>query len=164
MAAPKFLTPNASGPGLQENATAVVGGAADAEKIPSLDLNGKLTAAMMPTGIAADTVTVTASEALAAGDWVNIHAGGVRKADAPTNKPAHGFVLSAFASAATATVYFEGANTAVTGQTIGPVYLGTSGASTSTRNTTATQLDQQVGLATSATSIATEISEGIVRA
>jgi hypothetical protein len=73
----------------------------------------------MPTGIGADTASITASEALAAGDLVNIYdstGAKCRKADASTSgKEAHGFVLAAVESAASATVYFEGSNTQVTG-------------------------------------------------
>ena len=92
---------------------------------------------MMPVGIAADTKAITTSEALAAGDFVNIwNSSGakVRKADASVaGKEAHGFVLAAVGSGNPATVYFEGTNTQVTGATPGPVFLSTTpGLSTST--------------------------------
>src|SRR5436190_2350036 len=87
-------------------------GAGDAGKIPALDSTGRFDTSMMPVGVVADTATVTTSEALAAGDWVNIHNSSgakVRKADATVQgKEADGFVLAAASSAASALVYFEG--------------------------------------------------------
>ena len=82
---------------------------------------------MMPSGLGADTASVTASEALAAGDYVNIwdNAGAVRvrKADANTlGKPADGFVIAAVANAATALVYLEGQNNQHTGLVGGTRY------------------------------------------
>jgi hypothetical protein len=132
-------------------------GAGDAGKIPQLDGSGRIDTSMMPVGIGADTASITTSEALAAGDFVNIHnstGAKVRKADnATVGKEAHGFVLSAFSSAAAAVVYFEGTNTQVTGQTAGVVFLGATGAATATPPSTAGQIVQQIGVATSATSI-----------
>jgi hypothetical protein len=133
-------------------------GAGDAGKIPQLDGAGRIDNSMMPVGLGADTQAITTSEALAAGDFVNIwNSSGAkaRKADASTaGKEAHGFVLAAFGSGAVATVYFESTNTQVTGQTPGIVYLSTTPAqATTTPPSTAGQVVQQIGLATSATSI-----------
>lgn len=133
-------------------------GAGDAGKIPALDASGRLDGSMMPVGIGADTASITASEALSAGDFVNIWNNGgarVRKADATTaGKEAHGFVLAAVSSSAAATVYFEGTNTAVTGQTPGGVFLSTTaGAATSTAPSSAGNVVQRIGFATSATAI-----------
>src|SRR5512143_1765954 len=75
-------------------------GAGDAGKIPALDAAGRLDNSMMPVGLGAETDVITTSEALSAGDFVNIWASTgtkVRKADATTaGKEAHGFVLSAY--------------------------------------------------------------------
>lgn len=133
-------------------------GAADAGKIPQLDGTGRIDGSMMPVGIGADTAAITTSEALAAGDYVNIHnvAGArARKADATTaGKEAHGFVLAAFGSGAAATVYFEGANTQVSGQTPGRVFLGTTaGLGQTAAPSAAGNVVQVVGFATSATSV-----------
>lgn len=133
-------------------------GAGDAGKIPQLDAAGRIDASMMPVGIAADTQAITTSEALAAGDWVNIHnatGAKARKADATSaGKEAMGFVLAAFGSGAVATVYFEGTNTQVTGQTPGKVYLSTTpGAGTTTAPSTAGNVVQPIGFATSATTV-----------
>lgn len=111
------------------NATASSAGVGDAAKVVQLDGTGRIDSTMMPVGVGADTATITASENLAAGDFVNVHnATGVkvRKADATTaGKEAHGFVLGAVTSGNPATVYFEGTNTAITGATPGVAYLAT---------------------------------------
>lgn len=139
-------------------AEAVGGSGAASGKIPQLDGNGRIPATMMPAGIVADTEVITASEALAAGDFVNIHnsAGAkVRKADATTaGKEAHGFVLAAVANGAAATVYFEGANDQVTGQTPGPVFLAASpGLAASAPPNASGNIQQSLGVAVSATKI-----------
>jgi len=125
---------------------------------------------MMPVGIGADTATITASETLAAGNWVNVwndaSTAKVRKADATTaGKEAHGFVLAAFSSGAPATVYFEGANTAVTGLTPGPQFLNTTaGGATGTAPSGSGNVVQNVGVATSATSLNFQLGTPIVLA
>lgn len=154
MAGNKYVSNNAG------TLTEVAGNntAATANEIVALDATGRINNAQMPVGIGADTQAVTTSEALAAGDFVNIFnstGAKVRKADATVaGKEAHGFVLSAFLISTTATVYFEGTNTAVTGATAGVVYLSTSaGLSTSTAPTGAGNVAQRIGFATSATTI-----------
>ena len=128
-------------------------GAADAGKMVQLDGSGRLDPTMLPVGVGADTGLITTSEALVAGDLVNIWnstGAKVRKADAnAAGKEAHGFVLTAFASGAQATVYFEGTNTAVTGLTPGPQFLGTTaGKSAAAAATGAGKVVQRVGFAT----------------
>ena len=133
-------------------------GAGNAGDLVSLDDTGRINNSMMPVGIGADTSTITASETLAAGDWVNVwnNSGAkVRKADATTaGKEAHGFVMSAVTSGNPATVYFEGTNTQVTGQTPGPVYLQTTaGAGGTTIPSASGNVVQQIGVAVSATAV-----------
>ncbi|WP_312305576.1 hypothetical protein [Pulveribacter sp.] len=134
-------------------------GAANAGDIPALDESGRIDASMMPVGIGADVANIPASEGLAAGDFVNVWndsgAAKVRKADATVaGKDAHGFVLAAVASGANATVYFEGTNTQVTGQVAGNVFLQTTaGKGGATVPSAAGNVAQQVGIATSATSV-----------
>ena len=142
-----------------------------ANKIVKLDGSGKLDVTVMPTGIGADTASITASEALAAGDLVNIWNNGgtanVRKADASTSgKEAHGFVLSAVSASAAATVYFEGTNTQQTGLTPGVQFLSatTAGKATATAPTGTGKVVQRVGLAVSATAFNAEFSDPIVLA
>lgn len=139
------------------NGKATSAGAGDAGKLAALDGAGRLDATMMPVGIGADTQIIVASETLAAGDFVNIWSSTgfkARKADNTiAGKEAHGFVLSGVAAAANATVYFEGTNTAVTGQTPGNVFLGVTGQAAAAAPTSAGNVVQRIGIATSATSI-----------
>ena len=133
-------------------------GAGNAGDLVSLDDSGRIDNSMMPVGIGADTAAITASETLAAGDWVNVWSSSgakVRKADATTaGKEAHGFVLAAVTSGNPATVYFEGTNTQVTGQTPGPVYLQTTaGTGGATIPSASGNVVQQIGVAVSATAV-----------
>lgn len=144
-------------------------GAGSAGKIPALDPSGRLDPTMMPAGIGADTSVITTSEALAAGDWVNIWnstGAKARKADATVaGKEAHGFVLAAFGSGAAASVYFEGPNTAVTGQTPGVVFLSTTaGQGTAIPPAASGNTVQRIGFATSATSVNFQSSDPVVLA
>lgn len=156
--ADKYLYNNA-GTITEKAANAVSAGAGDSGKIPSLDSSGRLDTSFMPVGIGADTQSITASEALAAGDFVNVWnstGAKARKADGSTSgKEAHGFVLAAVSSSATATVYFHGTNTQVTGATPGVTYLSatTPGGFSSAAPTGSGQTVQRVGIATSATTI-----------
>lgn len=140
------------------NAKDTSAGAGDAGKVVQLDTAGRIDSSMMPVGIGADTATINASEALAAGDFVNVwnNSGAkVRKADATVaGKEAHGFVLSAVSNGSPATVYFEGTNTSVTGQTPGPVFLSTTaGQAASAAPSASGNVVQRIGFATSATAV-----------
>ncbi|AOU99862.1 MULTISPECIES: hypothetical protein [Delftia] len=133
-------------------------GAANAGDIVALDDSGRIDNSMMPVGIGADTAVIAASEALAAGDWVNVWnstGAKVRKADATTSgKEAHGFVLAAVTSGANATVYFEGTNTQVTAQTPGPVFLQTTaGTGGATAPSASGNVVQRLGVAVSTTAV-----------
>lgn len=167
--ADKYLYNNA-GTITERAAITTSAGAGDTGKIPGLDAAGRLDTSFMPTGIAADTAAITASEALSAGDFVNIWnstGAKVRKADASTSgKEAHGFVLSSVLITATATVFFEGSNTGVTGLTPGVVYLSAStpGLATSTAPSATGQTVQRLGVATSTTSVSFEPTVPIVLA
>lgn len=169
MAATKFLRLVAGALtevlGLQSSA-----GVGDAGKIVALDDTGKLSSTMMPTGFGDDLAVITTSEALAAGDYVNVHnvAGAfrARKADATVaGKEAHGFVLAGYGAAAPATVYFEGQNNQVSGQTPGVVYLQiTAGLGGATVPSAAGNIVQKIGQATSATTVEFEPGEPITLA
>ena len=144
-------------------------GAGNAGDLVSLDDSGRIDNSMMPVGIGADTSTITASETLAAGDWVNVwndSGAKVRKADATTaGKEAHGFVLSAVTSGNPATVYFEGTNTQVTGQTPGLVYLQTTaGTGGATIPSASGNVVQSIGVAVSATAVNFERGAPVTRA
>ncbi len=162
---------NVSGTLTEAEALVESAGAGDAGKIPALDAAGKLDQSMMPSGIGAATAVIAASENLGAGDYVNIWddtgAFKVRLADASAaGKEAHGFVLSAVTSGNNATVYFEGSNNQVTGQTPGKVFLSaaTPGAGTATAPSASGNVVQRVGVATSATNVNFEAGQVLVLA
>lgn len=151
------------------NGTTTSSGAGDQGKFPQLDASGRLDSTVLPVGIGADTASIQTSEALSAGDFVNVwNSSGprVRKADATTaGKHAMGFVLSSYGSGVNATVYFEGTNTSVTGQTPGDVFLSTTpGQATSTAPSAAGNVVQSIGFATSATSVNFQASRPITLA
>ena len=146
-------------------------GAGDAGKIPALGSAGRLSPTMMPAGIAADSASIQASEALSAGNVVNVFddAGTtkVRKADAAAGHQADGYVLDAVAMGQSATVFFEGRISGLVGLSIGARYYlsaATPGGVTAVPVAGATEVHQYIGKAFSATEIAFEASDVIVRA
>lgn len=146
-------------------------GVSDASKIVQTDSGGHLDVSVLPAGILTQVAVLPASEALAAGDFVNVFddtgTAKVRLATAATSgKSAHGFVLAAVESAANATVYFEGQNTQVTGATAGEVWLSatTPGSFTSTAPTGTGKVQQLIGTAISATAIDFEGQRPIILA
>lgn len=152
------------------NSKTTSAGAGDSGKLPALDGSGKLDTSFMPTGIAADTAAIATSESLAAGDlinvWNNTGTANVRKADATSvGKEAHGFVLAVFTHPTTATVYFEGNNSAVAGLTPGKQYLSTTaGLSTATAPSGSGNVVQIIGTATSATNLNFQETQPVVLA
>lgn len=143
-------------------------GAGDANKIIETNAQGVLDATMLPPGVGANTVAIITSEALSAGDWVNIYnnagATNCRRADNNVGKEVWGFVLGSFASAASATVYLAGLNNQVTGQTLGAkIYLsGTPGAGSATPTVAAAgKIHQVIGKAITATSVAFDYVEPV---
>lgn len=146
----------------------VSAGVADANKLVALDATGHLDPTILPIGVGPDVALLPASEALSAGDYVNVFSNSgvstVRKADNSNDRPAHGFVKAGVASAATATVYFEGPNDAKSGLTVGArYYLGTAGGVTAVPPVSpAAIISQYVGLAVLATVINTDIDDEIV--
>jgi hypothetical protein len=141
-------------------------GVADANKIVATDSTGKLHISLMPTGVNAEALAVPVSEALSAGDFVNLYdvSGTLtaRKADASNGRAAHGFVLAA-APSGTATVYQEGLNNAVSGLTDGATaYLGTAGAAVTTAPSYVSgRIYQELGYTTSATAVFFQFSNAI---
>ncbi len=165
--AQKFITNN-SGELKEVEGLVTSAGAGDAGKIPALDSDGRFNTSVMPSGFGAETKSITASENLAAGDFVNIHISSglkVRKADASNPaKAADGFVLAAVTSAASATVYYGNLNTQLSGLTAGDkLFLSGSvpGAVTSTPPTTAGYIVQRLGKATGTTEMLVEIQPAI---
>ncbi len=166
MAAPKYIK-NVSGVLTEQPASET----SDTEVIIATGPDGKIDISFMPSGIGPDTTQIVASEALSAGNLVNIYnnagTANCRKADgSTTGKVAHGFVLAAVAGTATATVYLAGLNTAVTGLTSGPQFLSdtTPGASIAAAPTTAGHTVQKVGVAVSATALQFDPGEPITLA
>jgi hypothetical protein len=148
-------------------------GAANAGDIPALDDTGRLDSSMMPVGFGAETKTIAATEALSAGDLVNIYnSSGLkcRKADGSSSaKRAHGYVLAAVANGANATVYYGNINNQLSGLTIGDeLYLSdsTPGAVTNAAGLTggSGHISQRVGVATAATEALMEIEPPVVLA
>lgn len=170
MAGNKYLKLS-SGALAEEVATQTSAGAGDAGKIPALDGAGRLASSMMPVGIGADTKDMVASEALAAGDLVNVwNSSGTqkaRRADASNGRRAHGFVLAGVSQDATATVYFEGTITGLTGLTPGAsMFLSgsTPGAATATAPSTTGHIVQEIGAAVSATELSFEPQQPVTLA
>lgn len=154
----KYLEHDAAG-GFREKEAVAVGGAGQANKLVALDLSGRLDQTMMPTGIGAETAALEAFGALSAGDLVNVFNDAgvmkVRRADASTGvAPANGFVLAAFTAGQTATVYFAGLNSQVTGLTPGLHYLSTTpGASNHVAPAASGNVVQRIGTALNSTTL-----------
>lgn len=151
------------GIGISESA-----GAGDQNKLISTNSSGELDATFLPAGVGADTISVEASENLAAGDFVSLWNDGgtlkVRKADATTaGKEADGFVLAAVTSGNNATVYREGTNSQVSGLTIGDEYWlsTTAGLPTDTSPAADGNVSQFLGKAKSATELCFVWSEPV---
>ncbi len=146
-------------------------GTGDAGKGMALGADGKIHTSMLPTGVGAETTVIPASEALEAGNWVNIYDDGgtlkCRKADATgpgEGKRIHGFVLEAVSNGNDATVYFAGVNNQLTGLTVGGTYyLGkTAGAAVLDVSAYTTgNIVQEAGIAISATAIAMQLSKAV---
>ena len=138
-------------------------GAGDAGKIIALDAAGRIDNTMMPVGVGPETKTLTASEALSGGNFVNIYddAGTTkcRKADATAaGKEANGFVLAAVLEGNPATVYTDGINNQLGALTGGTVYYldTTPGGISATAPSGAGNIVQRMGRALSATELAFE--------
>lgn len=160
MPAEKFVQYDRANAVMKEKAGAEAGGSTNAGRLPALDSDGRLAQTMMPAGFGVDTQIIEASEALSAGDAVNIHVESgnlrVRKADASAvGTAANGFVLQAFTDGEDATVYMRGANNQVSGLTVGDtVYLSeTAGGITTTAPTTAGSIVQALGFSVAANQV-----------
>lgn len=139
-------------------------GAADADKIPALGTDGRLDLSMMPAGVGANVVSATASEALSAGRFVNLHYDAgvlkMRLADNSNGRVAWGYVREAVDADEVGQAYrLNTVNAHLTGLTPGAEYwLGTAGGVTATPldpETDTGALDQYLGIAASATELVT---------
>ncbi|MCS5663938.1 MAG: hypothetical protein NZ604_06615 [Flavobacteriales bacterium] len=142
-------------------------GVANADEIIALDATGKIDPSLLPAGFGAEVVSAVTSENLISGEFVNMYLNGgvatLRKADATdTTKPAYGFVIAGSTSPSINTMYILGVqNDYVSGLTIGTRYFldSTAGGITSTPLSTTGNLNQEIGIAITATSILTLNSE-----
>lgn len=158
------------GKGKLVEATVASTGTGEAGDVVALDSTGKLDASVLPIGVGPDVKIVEATEALTAGDYVNIFdAAGtpqVRLADNSNGREAHGFVLAAFAITEMAQVFFEGPNTAASTALAGQrAYLGTAGDSITTPLDPATEtgkIHQLLGSYVDVTEINTDIDDCII--
>lgn len=165
----KFLKIGTTGLATEEAAINVSAGAGDANKIIETNGSGKLDATFLPAGVGNDSKSMTAGEALSAGNLVYISgAGTVLKADAnAVAKAAVGYVTSSATNGAAVTVFFEGTITGLTSLTPGAAYFlsdTTTGGVTLTIPTNAGDIVQVVGYAVSATELTFEPQNPIVRA
>lgn len=163
MAAKKYLA-QVLGRLTEIAATVTSAGAGNDGDLVALDATGKLDSTVLPTGVGAETKTLTTSEDLSAGDFVNIYdASGTptaRKADATTaGKEADGFVLATTTSGNNATVYTAGVNNQLSGLTGGERYYlhTTAGGVTTTAPSASGNIVQHLGKALSATEIAFDL-------
>jgi hypothetical protein len=160
MAAQKYLK-QLNGVLTEVSANQTSAGAGDGGKIVALTDAGRLDSSVMPVGIGAETDIVTTSEALLAGDFVNVWASTgakARKADASVaGKEATHFVLVGFGSGVSATLYrISQTNNVLTGMTPGAKqYLSptTAGQRAEVVPSGAGQVIQLLGVAISATEL-----------
>lgn len=147
-------------------AIATSAGSADAGKIVATGTDGKLHESFLPTGIGANTVAASASEAISAGKLVNLFLDGavvkLRLADNSNGRAAWGYVKESVGADAPTTAYRL--NTVMpdqSGLTVGSDYwLGTAGGVVSspldaTDDANAGKLNQYIGKAVSTIEIAT---------
>jgi hypothetical protein len=168
MSALKFIT-KVSGLNKLVSAITASTGASDGNKILATNTSGKLDASFLPPGVELSVETMIASEALAAGDFVNIwdNAGTreARLADGSEDKPAHGYVIAGFALGASASIYTKGTNNQLTGLTPGVRYFlsdTTPGEATATPpSETSGHIFQVLGPAINATTIQFEYDDPV---
>lgn len=141
-------------------------GAGDSSKMVQTGAGGKLHLSLMPAEITAQAKIYPASEALAAGDlvnvWLDTATWKVRLASASTSRKADGYVTAGALQDADATIYTEGFNSQVSGLTPGLVWLGEDGAVTQTAPVTGSGgYAQIVGTALSATELEFEPNDPV---
>lgn len=165
---PKLIRLNPNGTQQEYAGITFSSGAGSAGEFPALGSDGKLDETFMPAGFGQDAIAATAGEALSGGDIVYFNGTGqVMKADATTlAKAGRGYVLTAVANGAIATVFFDDSNTGLSGLTPGATYFlsATAGGVTTTPPTTSGQIVQEIGFAASATVLRVNIQEPITRA
>lgn len=153
---------------IAEKAPAQTGGGGSEEQIIATGTDGLIDPSLLPPGAGPDLIIIEAFEILAAGDFVNIFddAGTpkVRKAIAETGKDADGFVLLGVAAAASASVFLEGRNTALSALTIGAKYWlsdAAAGTVVATAPSASAKKVQLLGKAYLSTAMTTENLSGV---
>lgn len=167
MAGDKYIKVDSNGH-LAEQATVNSSlGAGDANKVVALNASGLIDTTMLPENGA---IILTSSEAIAAGDLINIHDSSGIKVRKATNTGeatrAQGYAEGAISNGASGTVILgNGMNNGITGLTVGAKYfLGTSGGVTTTAPTAAASIVQPVGAAKSATELSVVLGDVVIRA
>ncbi|RLE64921.1 MAG: hypothetical protein DRJ47_06500 [Thermoprotei archaeon] len=145
---------------------ATTGGTSAANRLVALSSDGKLHSSLFPESASQYTINLPAYEDLSPGDFVNIFddsgTAKVRKADASTSKPAHGYVLSDATAGSNVTVYFDGHNTQLTNLTPGKYYfLSDTTPGGVTDAPPSAGISQKIGVAINSTTIDVEISAPI---
>ena len=167
MAVRKLIQKNVDGSEIEYAGKAASAGAGDSGEFITRDATGKIDPTNFPNGFGADAVTVTAGEAISAGDFVYFNAAGaVLKADATIPaKAARAYSLAAIANAGTGPVYFDESNSSLAALTPGLEYYlsTTAGGVTITPPVVAGQIAQSLGIATSATSLHVNIGRPVTR-
>ena len=145
-------------------------GASEAGEFPVLNTAGKLDITLLPDGVGADIVQFTASEDMIAGAYFYVlPSGEIANADSTSiAKKAIGFVTEAVSAGGAVKAQFDDSNNFLTGLSIGQVYFlsdTTAGAVTLTAPVATGTIVQSIGVATSATSIHSDIdSNPVIRA
>lgn len=160
MAANKYLK-NVNGIPTEQAFTQTSAGVGDAGKGVALADDGYLDESLFPSGYGAETVTLTASEALSAGNLVNFWDDSgtlkMRKADAASEKPADGFILANVSSGASGLAFqLPGLITGLSGLTAGAKYYlsdDTPGSVETTVPTGSGKIAQFIGYAKSTTEL-----------
>lgn len=169
--ADKYLELNSiTGKPTTKSFTTTSTGVADAGKGIALNSAGELDITLLPSGVGPTVVVAPASEALLAGNYVNVwnDAGTAkgRKTDASAaGKEATGFVLTAVEAGQNATIYTDGTNNALTGLTPGERYFlsaTTPGGVTTALALATGNVVQYIGTAVSETKLPFQPQDGYV--
>jgi hypothetical protein len=162
----KFLTLT-NGEFSLDNGIQATTGISNAGQVIVSDASGHLDPSFI-----SDTKLIVTTSSLAAGQYVNVwNNSGVANARLASavsfSLQAHGFVLASYNVGDTATVYFSGANTAITGAVPGNVFLSKTPGGFSSTPPDSTDINnsgniiQKIGIATSSTNINFTLSRPI---
>lgn len=115
MATQKFITIDSTGKKILKGAIDTSTGATDAGKLIGLNADGKVDISMIPTSVGKVGCILTLSEAVTAGDWVNVFTDGTnykaRLADvSDAVKVCHGYATANGVAGDNILIMFEGLN------------------------------------------------------